>query len=404
MKSACVRVILVATAALSLPLAAGSGLAAPKKTASGSKGDLSWSATSTVVGQTSTATIVSGGDPIYTGAFPAYSGTVGLLMDYGADGAFVCSGSLLGDRRSIVTAGHCVSSGGGVADAGLLSVTAFFRGPASGVDTHVYSGDPSVFAVDVSDIFVNPDYTGEVIDQNDIAVLRLDSAAPLFAEDYELFTAGDLTGLDFNVAGYGTRSVVGGAEGTTGPGAGAGVGRLRQGDNMYDYAWGDAAFAGFFTDEDGFGENFFGFADVEFSFVSDFDNGLDANDTACAIAVAVAGAGGLSFCDTGRGAMEASIAGGDSGGPGFIDGKLASVNSYGLSFGTDYGDYKGGLQSSWGEFNGFVPIYIHEDFILSKMVTPGAPVPEPATWLQMIVGFGLLGGAMRGRVRKLRFA
>lgn len=36
---------------------------------------------------------------------------------------------------------------------------------------------------------------------------------------------------------------------------------------------------------------------------------------------------------------------------------------------------------------------------------PPPAVPEPATWLQMIAGFGLLGGLMRGSVRgKLRFA
>jgi PEP-CTERM motif len=35
--------------------------------------------------------------------------------------------------------------------------------------------------------------------------------------------------------------------------------------------------------------------------------------------------------------------------------------------------------------------------------TPGA-VPEPATWAMMIAGFGLVGGAMRRRVSKVRFA
>jgi len=36
-------------------------------------------------------------------------------------------------------------------------------------------------------------------------------------------------------------------------------------------------------------------------------------------------------------------------------------------------------------------------------VTPGT-VPEPASWAMMLGGFGLIGGAMRARTRKLSFA
>lgn len=35
---------------------------------------------------------------------------------------------------------------------------------------------------------------------------------------------------------------------------------------------------------------------------------------------------------------------------------------------------------------------------------PGAPVPEPATWLMLIAGFGAVGGAMRSRQRRAAFA
>jgi len=35
---------------------------------------------------------------------------------------------------------------------------------------------------------------------------------------------------------------------------------------------------------------------------------------------------------------------------------------------------------------------------------PGGAVPEPATWAMMIGGFALVGGAMRGRTRKVSFA
>ncbi len=397
---------------------------ATAKTQTGSANGINWTATSTIVGATSTGTGTT--DPRYLALnSQGYSGTVGIIMTYDNGDAFVCSGSLLGDRRSIATAAHCVSDGAkkdvnGRA-AGLVDTKVVFLTDAASVaDTSYYTftaadevvPNAGTVGVDVVKYFVNPNYTGEVIDQNDIAILRLGQAAPTFAQSYDLYTS-ELTGSTFNVASFGTRSLVGGAEGTTGPGAGAGPNRRRQGDNIYDYAWGDASFNGLFTgpDVDGCGgvtNNWFcGSADIEYSYVSDFDRyvgnqALVINSQSCLAAVVFAGA------TTGCGAQyaladgrdEVSIAGGDSGGGAFIGGKLASINSYGLTFGTGLGDYKDGLQSSWGEMNGFVPIFIHTDFIT------GAMVPEPATWALMILGFGAVGGAMRRRTAKttVRFA
>jgi hypothetical protein len=364
-------------------------------TASGVNAGVSWQASSRIVGVDSTATVVGGGNPIYLAQSPEYRGVVGLLIDYGADGAFVCSGSLASDRQSIVTAGHCVSGGGGVADAGIQSVTAFFY-DGNPTDPVVYNGGPGVTTVDVTDIYVNPEYTGEVIDQNDISVLRLAELAPSFATAYELYTPADLTGTRFNVAGYGTRSDGGGNVGGN-----LGTGRLRQGDNIYDFALGDDAFNGFFTSTDpddpscGPTDNYFcGSADIEFSYVSDFDNGLAANDASCLVA-GLAGAAGQ-FCQLGLGVIEVGIDGGDSGGPQFVNGQLAGVNSYGLSFGSRYGDIDGALNASFGEFSGYVPTYIHADWINSVLVQDAA-VPEPASWAMMIAGFGLVGGALRRR-------
>jgi Trypsin/PEP-CTERM motif len=371
---------LLAATALALPMAANAG--GTGKTISGTSGGLSFTAQSTIVGQTSTATSVGGGDPIYLANTPAYSGTVALIMRYSPTSAFICSGTLAKDGRSIITAAHCVSDGFGTA--GPLTTTAYFGGGQVAGDFYNAAGTT---AISVSDIFVNPAYTGEVIDQNDIAVLRLSTWAPSTAQRHDILTAGDLTGADFNVAGFGGRSDIGGSFGVN-----LGTGRLRQGDNKYDYRWGDAAFGGFFTDRDAAGENFFGLAEVDYSYVSDFDNGLAANDMSCRIATAVIGAATGFGCDVGRGATEVGVAGGDSGGPQFIGGKLASVTSYGLTFGTGFGDCRAGLNSSCGEYSGYVPTFIHADFIRSVLA-----VPEPATWLQMIFGFGLIGSILRRR-------
>ena len=365
----------------------------PVKMAGGSKNGMSWSAVSRVIGQTATSDVlapsntIGGGNPIYKPSANK-SGTVALIMEYSNGSAFICSGSVMADGRSIATAAHCVSDGAGTANPVKTTV-------------HFFNGNPDQRAVGVGNTsetrtvtayFVHPEYTGEVIDQNDIAILRINKEAPASAQRYDLFTPNDLTGTQFNVAGYGTRSTTGGNNGNTPP-FGSRTGFLREGDNIYDYAWGDSRFQGFFTDVIA-GENFFGTADIEFSFISDFDNGTQAQDQSRRIANAL-GLGPIGNTlfpiNFGVGAREVGIAGGDSGGPGFVDGKLATINSYGLTFGTNFGDFGGGLNSGWGEFSGYVPVYIHTDFIATTAV------PEPASWALLIMGFGLTGATMRRR-------
>lgn len=376
----------------------------PVKLTSGTKNGLSWTAASRVIGQVATSDVlapsntIGGGNAIYKPSANK-SGTVALIMEYANGSAFICSGSLMADGRSIATAAHCVSDGAGTANP-VRTTVHFFNGNA---DQRTVGVGNTSETRSVTAYFVHPEYTGEVIDQNDIAILRINREAPASAQRYDLYTNGDLTGRQFNVAGYGTRSTVGGAAGNTAP-AGARTGFLREGDNRYDYAWGNSRFQGFFTDRDANGENFFGTAEVEFSYISDFDNGTSAQDQARRIANALGlGAiGNAFFNDRGIGSTgqnvigdvslrEVGIAGGDSGGPGFIDGKLASINSYGLTFGPNFGDFGGGLNAGWGEFSGYVPVYIHTDFIASTAV------PEPASWAMLILGFGLTGATMRRR-------
>lgn len=384
-----------------LVIGLGAVFAADASIIRGERNGLSWEAQNTVIGQTPTSDIlapsntIGGGDPLYKPTADK-DGTVALIMEYNNGDRFICSGSLLNDGRSIATAAHCVSSGGGVKDADLLKTTAYFY---TG-DSDERTVDPLVGAqtIDISEYFVEDNYTGEVIDQNDIAILRLSEEAPASATRYDLYTQ-ELTGTQFNVAGYGTRSTVGGASGNTPP-AGARTGYLREGDNVYDYAWGNSAFGGFFTDIIN-GETFFGTADIEFSYISDFDNGLAAQSQADRICAAVPAVGSAAACadlfglDNGLGEREVGIAGGDSGGPGFVNGMLASINSYGLTFGTNFGDFGGGLNSGWGEFSGYVPIYIHTDFIKAAMVS--VAVSEPGTLAILIAGFGFIGAARRRR-------
>lgn len=360
--------LLLATPAV-VAAGTGSGMA---KTQSGSLGGLKWTAQSRIVGQTSTATIGTGGDSLYLPSRPGKDGVVQLLMDYGQLGSAFCTGSLGSDRRSIVTAAHCVSplASGYTPE----KITAIFW---NGDPDATFLQNPDATAIDIVGTFVASGYTGQVIDQNDIAVLRLKDFAPKWAVAYDLYEEDDLSGREFNVAGLGFRSSAGGALGYD-----LGPSRLREGDNRYDFRLGDPIWGGEL--------NVFGDAEYGHSYLADFDSGLVENDSSCWLAAAVSLPAG-SFCDLGLGAREVAIAPGDSGGPGFVDGKLASVNSYGLSFGNDFGDSDFFLNSSWGEYSGYVPIYLHADWIRGVQ----AAIPEPATWTMMIAGFGFVGAAAR---------
>ncbi|WP_293374890.1 trypsin-like serine protease [Phenylobacterium sp. SCN 70-31] len=362
------RVVAAAAALACVPAVASSALI------SGEFNGVTWTAANTIVGLGSSATALGGGDPIYGPIRPQHNGVVSIISTYAGVGSFICTGSLLSDRRSVVTAGHCVTDGDDLRRPDQTTV--FFYGGDN--PDAVLHANADATAVAVTDYFVNPDYTGEVIDQNDVAVLRLAEFAPGYATAYDIYDGGDLTGQGFNVAGVGRRSDTGGEVGHN-----LGSGILRQGDNAYAFRLGDDDFGGFW-------DGFFGTADVTFSYLSDFDSGLALNDTSCRVAAAF-GLGGAKYCGLGVGGLEVGTAPGDSGGPQFIDGRIASISSYGLSFGSAFGDVDDVLNSTFGEFNGLVPLFLHADFIRSAMV------PEPSAWALMIGGFGLAGAGLRRR-------
>ncbi|CAM3153939.1 Peptidase S1 domain-containing protein [Sphingomonas antarctica] len=380
--------------------------AAGAKTVSGTSNGLTWTAQNNIIGQTSTATQAPPtppgmmGNPIYWAHSPVpgydnskYSGVVALILDEGAAGKFICSGSLLADRIHVLTAGHCVSSGHGAITP--ISATATFYGGTDPEAVIGTTGTPAAGAVriNVAAFSVNPLYTGDVIDSHDIAIVTLAQAAPAFATGYRLDTTSNLVGANYNIAGYGGRSDQGGSVGVN-----LGTGRLRQGDNRYDTRLGDSVFQGVLD------ASFFGgtTGETAHSYISDFDNGLAQNDSTCLLVTqGFGGPASPKYCNTGRGASEVSSAGGDSGGPQFLNGKISSVTSYGLTFGLQpySGDIDNKLNDTFGELNGFAPVQFNANYINSV-----TNLPEPAEWALMLGGFGLLGGAARRRRTTVSFA
>jgi hypothetical protein len=340
-----------------------------------------WSFQQVIVGTTSTGTQAAGGNPIFMPTMPQYSGVASLMITKSGIGTFGCSGALLDDRRSILTAAHCISNSSGQLNA-IGAMAYFYAGSSSSPynpDT-VVPGNPLSTAVAISNFFIAPGYSGNAIEDDDLAVLRLANDAPSFAQHYDLYT-NNLSTLSFSVAGYGVRSNNGGS---TGYNASLGSGILRKGENRYDMQWGDPIFNNYFLNNPNFASGLN-------TWIADFDSGLAANDANCLVATNFNPAliGSAVYCDHGRGAMEATVGVGDSGGPGFVNGKIASVTSYIGSFGPSFGDIDGATNGTFGEIAGYVPVSSHLAFIQSVKV----PAPLP------VVGVGAMVAWSR-RLRK----
>jgi hypothetical protein len=273
------------------------------------------------------------------------------------------SGALLWTGKHLLTAAHLVtdnSTGAVIA----TSASVFFDLPGGRVEIAGVSFLP------------HPDWDGKYRRGNDIAIITLQTEAPAAAQRYDIYEGADEVGRVGTKAGYG-QSGQGQVEliGIT-PKYPAGT--KRAGQNKYD----------------ALADLMYGSTVPGFVFGSvlqyDFDNGLAAND----------GFGyffGLS--DLGVGELEVMGAPGDSGGPTFIDGKIAGLTSYEVTLFRSPYPYTSDitplvLDSSFGEFVGDTRVSFYADWIRTA-------IPEPSSVIvwSLLTGLVITAGLRRARRR-----
>lgn len=231
-------------------------------------------------------------------------------------GTSICSGTLLPTGRHILTASHCFTDGNGTPN--VSNATAVFT--LAGVNA----------GVPVTSVSIHPSWQGgDFIHRGgDITVLTLSSNAPTDATPYDIYRDTDELARTFDKVGFGW-------EGTGQSGLVPGTaGTKRAGLNRFDAA--AEILNGRTINGSVLPSNYIA-ANTQLLF--DFDSGLSGND-------AVGQAAGIS--NLGEGINEVSSAPGDSGGPAFLDGKIAGVTSWGLV--NNATDSSPGINSSFGEF------------------------------------------------------
>jgi secreted trypsin-like serine protease len=320
----------------------------------------------------------------------AYTGVGSLFVTYASTATTnlgsLCTGSLL-NSTTVLTAAHCIFDHDEEGAADPVTGITFFL-PSFGE-----RNSPSVVKINASDwafnaLYDNADHTGDIGSGHDVGIFTLSQAASGFAT-YDIYGGNPLR--QFTEVGTGT---IGGPKGTN-----QGISsdyQKRTGTNLNEL-YGDDLFS-----------------DVSHGVVlSDFDDGTAAHD--------VFGRN-LGLEQTGV-VGESNSSPGDSGGPEFIDGKIVSVTSFGITGGifdgycgrgsTDPYNASGSTtptalssctNSSVGEIAGNTLAAYNLDFINHYITSHGGvaeAVPEPSSWALMVGGFGLVGAAARRSRRKV---
>jgi Ca2+-binding RTX toxin-like protein len=227
-------------------------------------------------------------DPVPPGS--GFDGVVQLFHPGGS-----CTGSLLFTGRHILTAAHCVDHNGDrVADAGTHQV--LFELPGGNI----------IIQVPAANIRVHPNYNSTNL-ANDIAIMRLPVVAPVGAERYDIQRGTGEAGQTIRLVGYGQTGT-----GTAFPADVPFAKRsaLNRVDTLNTQShWPGSPPNGTVL-------------------AYDFDDGTADHDAFGQL---------FGVHHLGLGSQEGVIGAGDSGGPAFIDNRVAGIHSFVLPTGLDSG-------------------------------------------------------------------
>lgn len=268
------------------------------------------------------------------GVNDGYDGVVRVSVN-----GFYASGSLLFDGQAVLTAAHLFKD----------------RPLSANVTFETALGNQTISS---SQVFIHPEYTND--GNNDLALVWLSRSAPIDADRYSLYRDNDVIGQVFTLVGYGRTGT--GLSGIVDNNT-TNVMRLMA-QNTFD-AEGAALKTAL--------GSYMSWSPLAGSqLIADFDSGLFANDALGRL---------MGRRDLGLGLNEGMIAGGDSGGPAFINGQIAGVASYvsGLSFGSIRPDVDRVTNSSFGEIGAWQSVGFYQQWLDQSLRTQyvGAPAtPE----------------------------
>jgi hypothetical protein len=261
-------------------------------------------------------------------------------------GVSYASGALLFDGRAVLTAAHLFGGRSGTASVNFET--------SSGIQT-----------LHSTRILQHPGYDTQ--SNSDLAIVWLGSAAPILANRYELHRQSDEIGQTFTLSGYGQAGT-----GTTGSLGVNSPWRLKA-QNQFDA---DAALLKYYM---GAGMSWSPLPGTQL--LADFDDGSSARDASGRL---------IARPGLGLGDDEGMIAQGDSGGPAFIQGRLAGVASYmaALGLGSTKPDIDQQVNSSFGELGAWQRVSAFQQWIDQSLRAqyPNAPTQASEVKKQVTEG------------------
>lgn len=268
-------------------------------------------------------------------------------------GSFYGSGTLLYNGQAILTAAHLVQHY-------LPERVSVIFDTASGIQTFK-----------VNRLAVHPNYD-PINANNDLALIWLSQPAPSDANRYDIYRRSDEYGQVFNMVGYGV------------PGTGShGVDDAYQGNPIrlqaFNHFEADASHL-----KSKLGSSMSWNPSPGTQLIADFDNGLKNNDALYQL---------LGLPNLGLGIYEGMITPGDSGGPAFIQGKLAGAASYvsSLSINQSSPDIDDEINSSFGEIGFWQRISAYQQWIDQSLRDVYSDAPTTAEEVKTTVNEGALG-------------